>query len=417
MNRFSAIVVLLIIGLFACKKEKEKKDTFSSSQNLFVEFVSAYTSGHISSKDEIKIKLAKSVDKAEPGQKILTKLFSFEPSIKGSAYWEDNRTAVFKPDNKLVSGQEYKAKFALKDIVETPEGREEFKFTFTCIPQNYDVKVEGLFLYDEKTLDEVMIKGILQSADITEDAEMEKILKAKQDGKVLAISYEHGLGQNQHKFTIEKVSRKDKKGQVEISWDGGPINVNKKGDLKYEIPSLSDFTVSNVKIIRTDDNYISILFSDPIDVKQNLRGIVRLSSGTNPRVVVNLNELKIYPTSRLSGSVILMIDKSLKNKAGYALEDDFNTTLQFSQLKPEVKMATNKGVIMPGSEGLIIPFEAASLSAVDFTIVRIFENNVLQYLQNNRVGNTSQLQRVGRPIARKTLPLSTMGVSDLNQYF
>ena len=141
MNRSTAIAILLVIGLLACKKETVKKDTFSSPQNLFVEFVSAYTSGHISSKDEIKVKLAKTIETAEPGQEILTKLFSFEPSIKGYAYWEDTRTAVFKPDSKLESGQEYKAKFALKNLVETPADREEFKFTFTCIPQNYDVKV------------------------------------------------------------------------------------------------------------------------------------------------------------------------------------------------------------------------------------------------------------------------------------
>jgi len=416
MNRYSAIVLTFIVVFFSCKQKIAKEDTFSSIENLFVEYVSAYTNGFISSQSEIKVKLAKTIETAEPGKEIIIDLFSFVPSIKGEAYWEDNRTAVFKPNEKLKSGQNYNATFSLGKILETPVEKEEFRFTFSCIPQNFEVVIEGLSLYDAKNLEIVKITGILQTADIISNEEAEQIITAEQDRNTLQILFEHGVGQNRHNFTIDNVIRKEKKGNVKISWDGKSIQVDKKGDTEFEVPSLSDYTVTMVKLVRSDENYISVLFSDPIDDKQNLRGIVRLSQGTNPRVIVELNELKIYPTSRLTGSVQLTIDKSIKNVAGHSLNSDHITDLQFSQLKPEVKMATNSGVIMPTSEGLIVPFEAVSLSAVDLTIVRIFENNVLQYLQTNSPGRDYELRRVGRPIVRKTIPLNTTGVIDLNNW-
>jgi hypothetical protein len=417
-NRFfAALAIGIILFQISCKQEKKvEKDTFSSPKTLFVEYVSAYTAGFISRNSEITIKLTKPVETASPGQDLDMSVFSFEPRLKGKTYWADDRTVVFKPDAALQSGQRYKTVFLLNKLLEVPQDKGEFKFTFECIPQNFDVKIEGITVYDTKDLTKVKLGGIIQTADEVTNEQAEQLITASQDDVALDITYEHGIGQNMHRFFIENVKRSEKKGTVKIAWDGTAIGVDKKDDEKYEVPSLSDFKVTSVNVVRTGDKYISVKFSDPINDKQNLRGIVMLSQGTAPRVVVELNELKVYSTSSMTGEVQLTIDKSIKNTAGYALEDNYQQAIYFSQQNPEVAITANKGVIMPSSEGLIVPFKAVGLSAVDLTIVRIFEDNVLQYLQVNDPGGAYQLQRVGRPVARKTIPLATMGATNLNEW-
>ena len=80
---FLAIYLLIFSFLLSCKKEaKVEKDTFSSPKTLFVEYVSAYTTGFISKKSEITVKLTKSVKIAEPGQEIDMTVFSFDPALK-----------------------------------------------------------------------------------------------------------------------------------------------------------------------------------------------------------------------------------------------------------------------------------------------------------------------------------------------
>lgn len=416
-HTFLGFYLLLFLFIFSCKSEKKvEKDTFSSPKTLFVEYVSAYTTGYISKNSSITVKLAKPASIAEPGKEIESSLFSFDPGLKGKAIWEDDKTIVFKPTTGLINGQRYKTVFLLDKLLEVPSDKGEFKFTFECIPQNFDIKLDGISVYDSKNLSRVKLTGTIQTADQVSNEQAEKLLTATQDGNALSISYEHGVGQNAHNFIIEEIKRGEKEGEVEVSWDGKVIGVDKKNQEQYTIPSLKEFTVSSVNVMQTGDKYISVKFSDPIDEKQNLRGLVRMSKGTAPRVVVNLNELKIYATSNLAGKVELIIDKSIKNNAGYALEEDFETNLQFSQQKPQVKITANSGVIMPSSEGLVVPFEAVSLHAVDLTIVRIFENNVLQYLQVNELGGNYQLRRVGKPVARKTIPLATMGATNLNEW-
>jgi hypothetical protein len=113
MTRLSIISISLLLLLFSCKKNEKKTDDFSSSQNLFVEYISSYTQGYISSDSQIRIRLSRAVDGVNPGETVDKGLFDFTPGIKCEAFWEDDRTIVFKPAKKLSSGQEYKAVFFL----------------------------------------------------------------------------------------------------------------------------------------------------------------------------------------------------------------------------------------------------------------------------------------------------------------
>ena len=407
---------LFIYMFFSCSEGDLTNDEVNKAQ--YAELVSSYTAGFVSSQSGIKIKFAKSIDGITPGTMVEDKLFRFQPSMNGKTYWEDSRTLVFQPESGLESGQKYKAVLLLNRIMETGPDKKEFQFAFECIPQNFEVKVVGLSLYDDKDLSRVKIIGTIQSADITTDEQIESIISAQQKSRPLQISFEHNLQQNKHTFTIEEVVREDTPGDVVISWDGDPIGVDKKENLEFPIPSLSDYSITAVQLVRGNPDYVSILFSDPIDSEQNLRGAVWMSKGTDPRVVVELNEIKVYPTSQLNGQVEINISRLVKNVAGFGLKDDHTVSITFSTLKPQIRMAAKSGTIMPNSEGLIIPFEAVSLSAVDLTVVKIFENNIIQYLQNHDIGDGTywNLRHVARPVARKTIPLGASGAVDLTDW-
>ena len=68
-NIFLGSLILVLAFFNSCKNEQKKEqDTFSSPKTLFVEHVSAFTSGYISKASEITVKLTKPVETAEPGK-------------------------------------------------------------------------------------------------------------------------------------------------------------------------------------------------------------------------------------------------------------------------------------------------------------------------------------------------------------
>lgn len=417
MSTFKKAIFFILLLTLACNSGEKAEDTFSSPKNLFVEFISSYTSGIVSSNAEIKVRLAKKVTEAVPGEKVQQKVLEFEPAITGSAYWEDAFTIAFKPAGKLEGGRKYKARLQLDKLVETPKEKREFRFVFQVMPQNYEIQVEDLAFYDVHTLDKVMLLGTVQTADQANGEAIEKMVSAKQDGQELKITWDHG-GVNMHRFVIEDIVRSEHAGEVHVAWNGTPLGVEKAGDTSYVIPGLNDFKVLSAKIRQGEENYISVRFSDPLQIDQNLNGLVQLRETRNaPRVVINQNELKIYPASALKDEINLTLYKSIKSITGKSLKDDFSTTLQFIQQNPAVRLALKQNaVILPGSEGLVLPFEAVGLKAVDVTVVRIYEENVLQYLQVNNLGGSNEIKRVGRPVAQKVVPLNASGVVDLNEW-
>jgi len=401
--------------LFSCSPKKGE-NTYSSSRNLFIEYISANTGGVISARDNIKIHLAKEAEEAVPGQEVKATVFSFDPSIAGKAVWEDKRTIVFQPSSPLPQGQSYKAVFFVKEIFPDAGDKGDFKFTFSTLVQDYEVSLLGFQITDITDLSKVNINGTFQTADFVPDPEIEKFVTASQDGNPLPITWVHNVSANKHKFLIQSVARKESAEEVIVNVEGKKFGAGRNSETAFEVPALGDFKVISAQVVHAEDTYISVQFSDPLLPGQDLRGLVVLSSGNNFRTSLQSNELRIYPAEILTGEVQLTLFEGIRNGAGYQLKTDFKTSFQFSQIKPEVKLAANKGTILPSTDGVILPFEAVGLRSVRVVVTRIFADNVLQYLQVNNLGNTYQLNRVGRPVSSKTISLESKGVVDLNKW-
>lgn len=367
----------------------------------------------------IRVRLAKAAGDSLAGKEISESLFKFSPTIKGTAQWEDNRTITFTPAENLPSGTSYEAVFELGKVWnDLPGDRSQFKFTFQTLVQNYEAGIKGLLPYDKTNLKRVKIEGQVQTADYASNESVEALLNATQNGNSLKITWDHSGANNIHLFVVEDVARTDKKGEVQLAFDGSSIGIDKKETQELPVPSLDDFSVISSKFVSGTEDYISVMFSDPVDEKQGLQGLIQLAGyDNNYRAVINLNEVKIYPTQMLEGEFEVRVNSGVKNIAGFKLKDDFAANLVMVQVKPEVKLVDQSDKsILPSTRGLVLPFEAVGLSAVDVTVVRIFKDNVIQYLQVNNMGGQYQLKRVGRPIAQKVIPLNTVGVTNLNKW-
>ena len=59
-----------------------------------------------------------------------------------------------------------------------------------------------------------------------------------------------------------------------------------------------------------------------------------------------------------------------------------------------------KGEILPPGNKVVIPFSAVALKAVDVQIVKVFEQNMNFFLQEENYNSAYGFERVGRPVYR-----------------
>ncbi len=416
---FGAIALLAVgfIVFFGITHSSTAKLDINQSINpAFAQYISGYTAGVISKNSTILIELAQEVesDLVTDGA-ISQKLFQFEPSIAGEAFWLDNKTIEFRPKGPLESGVKYHLNFNLAKLMEVPADLKIFEYVFQTITQDFDVIFEGLGIYEEKDLKRQKLKGTVVTADEAGNEGVEKILAASQENKSLKVNWSHFPETNKHEFTIEDVKRTDDPGKVSVNVDGNGIGVERSESLEYEIPALGDFKIMNVSVVHTPEQYVLLKFSDPVKEDQNLDGLIRIEDVSSLQFIASQNELRVYPNVRQAGSKTVTITREIRNVLGYKLQKAWSQSVLFEQIKPQVRF-TGKGNILPSTDGLVLPFEAVSLKAVDVSVYKIYENNVTQFLQVNNYDGSNQLRRVATPVLRKTIRLESSGLTDLSKW-
>lgn len=410
-------VVTIIAGIFYFTTGKSKKVSETFVDPAFGQYISSYTAGVISSGSTIRIMLAEeSVDESFVGKESSVSLFNFHPSVNGKTVWVDKRTVEFRPEKRLVSGQVYEVNFFLSKLLQDiPAGLKTFEYTFQVIPLNFEVSIENVKPYAKTDLKRQKVEGVLFTSDFAENTAVEKMLTAKQEGAALNVTWNHTAEGKQHSFVIEEVQRKESASKVSVSVDGKSLSVEQRDEREIEIPALGDFKVTNVRVEQSATQHIVIQFSDPLNEKQNLAGLINIPDIRSLDFEIRDNEIRVYPPVRQTGSKTLTVETGIKNILDYRLKEAATFDVVFEQMNPAVRF-TGKGNILPGSDGLVLPFEAVNLKSVDVQIVRIFESNVLQFLQVNDFDGNNELRRVGKPVLKKTISLENSGVTDLGKW-
>lgn len=411
-----AAALVIVAGIFYATNTTGKRPPVLFMNPAFAEYISSYTSGVVNSGATIKIVFAQEmVDTSSVGAPTSVKLFSFSPSLRGTAVWLDSRTIEFRPSERLSSGQRYEASFDLSKLREVPKGLEVFEYSFQVIPQNYDVVVTNVKPYIQTDLSRVKIEGVVATADYADQSDIEKVLAATQEGKKLKIQWSHGGDGREHNFVVEDVTRKTNTSEVLLSANGKSIAVDRSSEVPVTIPRLGEFKVMNVRVDQGSSQHIVIQFSDPLAARQSLDGLVDLQEAGSVDFELRENELNVYPSVRQTGNKTLTIHRGIRNVLDHQLARDSVLQVEFEQLEPAVRF-TGKGSILPATDGLVMPFESVNLKAVDVRVIRIFEKNILQFFQVNNYDGSSELRRVGRPILQKTIALENMGVTDLGKW-
>jgi len=412
-GRLGLLLSLIIISLTLTQCKKSKKTT-TPVDPAFSGYVSAFTSGMISNQSNIVIKLTEAVPDVKANEPVKESLFSFSPSIKGETYWVDNQTIQFDPEEVLPSDKLYDVKFYLSKIIQVPDKLKVLKFQVQTIKQAINVTFDGLQAYEVTDLTRQKLQGKIQTADFADNDKLEQTFSATQNGKSLDISWEHIDGKT-HRFTIENIERGKEKSEVIAQWIGKPINSTDHGDQTIEIAPLGDFKVFDMSITQQPEQCITIYFTDPLDPKQELEGLVRLKNGNEVKLVIKESQIKVYPVKKQAVTTSIMVEQGIKNIMGYQLKERYEHEITFTNIKPNVQLIGN-GVILPNSNGLIFPFKAVNLNAVNVKIIKVFENNVAQFFQNNQFDGTRELKRVGRIVYKKAVPLKSDKSIDFGQW-
>ena len=406
------ILLTVIAGFSSCKSNQ--KDIIPSAE--YAPSVNAYPGRVISQNSTIRIELTQDQPMVDLNQELKDNPFSFSPSLKGKTYWVSNNTIEFVPEEgALKPGAFYEGTFHLGDFVDVDKKLEEFNFSFRVQERNFSIHTDPITVTATQP-DQVTVTGEIRFSDVVKKEEVEKMLTA---GSEKNKSYPIEITQTDHPtryaFSISQITREAEDYQLEITAKGNPAGIDRTQNESILIPAKNSFRFLSAVRIDQPENGIEIIFSDPVSNTQDLKGLIDVPEVSSSIFQIKENKVFVYFETGKLNKLTLNIHEGIRNSQDKPLGTSHSISFSELNLKPQVEMATS-AAILPDSKSLIIPFRAVNLYAVDLSVIRIFENNVLMFMQNNSLSSANELRRSGRLVYKKTLWLAKDSSKDVHRW-
>ena len=387
-----AVLAVVFASLTACSpKHTESLDP------AFAQYVSAYTGGVVQEGTAIRIELATPVPIEKQGEG----LFRFKPALSGTERWLSPTVVEFVPD-ALKEGTVYEGSFQVGKVLNVKESQcQVFPFQIQAAPKTAILSLDGISIRDNAVL-----QGSIQ---LSVPAPREDIVLTIDPETPVTITGDGSL----YSFQTAGITRSNADTPVKIS-----LKINGFRDAKpirTVIPAAGSFKVIDARIVRDGNPHADVRFSEPLASSAAREGLIELSGVIRQTIDIDDNCARIYFEAEPRNDLALTVHRGVKSENGLALAEDFHTNFPASDPFPAVEIPL-EGNILPDESNLILPFRAVNLSSVDLRVIKIYENNVLLFLQENSLNGNSELRRAGRLVYSRQIPLTTDPDLDLHTW-
>jgi len=407
-NLISCFLLASIALFFSCSH----KSIEVSDPDIFKDYIVSYTNGLVSSESDVRTVLNFDNLEWQPNQELSSDLFSISPKVSGKVIAINSNTLAFVPSKKLDQDTEYHISFHLDELKDVPKEQRTFVFKIKTLKLNFAISFVDLQSYSKNYQ---YLNMNFQSADRLKLAEVQQLITAKQGDKPVKVKFkETSIAQNSFEFYVDSIQRFDEDSEVKIFWNGDVLGIDQKGEVSFPIPGKNNFSIVQADISETE-NAILINFSDPLKPSQNFSGLVQLQDASSLKFSTVGNVLKVFYPENIVGDKQLQVFQGILSQDNIKLKENFSTTITIGSDKPEIEFIRS-GTILPSSNDLKINFKSINLNAVDVKVFKVYNSNVLQFLQDNDYNSDRNMQRVGAPVARQTIYLNPNKLKKMNRW-
>lgn len=366
------------------------------------EIIAAHTSGLVSRHSPIQLRfVGEAVPEESVGVALAASHLFFTPLVPGNAVWTSTQVLEFTPDGDLVAGKRYEVIVDLPALLPQIPGLKAFAFDFGVAVPDFSLAAVGLEA-DSSDGATQRWRARIELADVAENSLVETMIKARHGEVTLALAWTHeGLA---HSFVASGIVRSEASSTLLVEVDGTAIGVARSEQTTVVVPGLNQFLVSSIQPVMGGERLIEIRFSDPLDERQDLRGLVRVVGRTDTRVDRDGSVVRLYATGNWNSTEQVQIS-GVRNARGYSLTAAIDQVVSFEPIKPQVRFV-GSGVILPTSAELTVPLEVVNVRAIEVEATRVYEENVPQFLQVNDLDGNEELRRVGAVVWRQRVEIA-----------
>ncbi len=329
----------------------------------------------------------------------LAEAISISPKVDGRYTLLHSRRVAFISDDYLAYDTEYAVKINTSLLHSRAEEGEYLTLRFQTKPLKLDIDIDPLTASND---DGWHIKGKIAGNDIVKVENITGMLRLKSKGqKIQWLSDKDG---REFSFIIPDIERKDRQQSITLHWAGGKWDKSFNGEVDIDIPASGVFELADAQVMGDGSPQIILSFTDIIQAQQNFQGLITITDQAVPNYHVDGSQIIVYPKDETLSVVDVHISGKILNKQGIALGKDVKVQLNISPLHPAVRLL-GQGTIVSSKMPASVGFEALNVRSVEVEVLKIYRDNILQFLQGNQISGDWYLEQVGKVVHTERIEL------------
>ncbi len=353
----------------------------------------SYTSGVVAAGEPVVVRFKNpETMKVKYGETLPAKAFEFTPALKGKAVWIDESTVGFQYDN-IDKEKNYVCKFRISDFVDCGSDQ-TLEFGFGVRRQNFSLVAQQPICLSNESMNYNLRVAFAVPVDQEEVINM--FDESFRKSHPVQVTF---VGNGVYDFEIQNFERKSQDYNVPVVLDGKAVESKTKMERDLTIYAKDSFIPLNFDVDRSSD-HATLFFSQPLKESQNLMGFITTPSNLGYKADIKGNKIDFYfdksnVYSYQLDELTMGVGSGIRSDNGMVLQGDYSYDLDLTVVQPRVRW-TDEGVIIPNVNETTIYFDAICLNAVTLRVVRIFDDNILSFLQDNELGETYGVRKAGR---------------------
>ncbi|WP_417226865.1 alpha-2-macroglobulin family protein [Amphritea sp.] len=257
--------------------------------------------------------------------------------------------------------------------------------------------------------DRVEIHAQISGAEGLDAASLTSLIQVSDSDASVSVTTKEGQAPQ---LIISNIRRADSCAQeVEVSWGEGL----QQG---FTVPTMDGADNRPLELISgaivADSGVLALRFNRQLKQNQALKHLIS-SQYRFTHYQVDGNTLRLGLNNSAADKLNITIHKELQDRCDIGLATSLKKSFSIAPHNPAVRFA-GSGVILPDAARIELPFQAVSAKSVTVTAFEVFDDNIHQFLQENRLGEARQLDKVGRFIWQKSVPLKDNNLRSWQDY-
>lgn len=403
---------LLLAGLAAVGMATCSPKTMSDAEAM--EYIAGYSPERISANSPIRICLTDKVRHLYPDTP-LDGVLHFSPRVKGELRLTEGRTLEFVPrEGALRPGQEYTCRVRMAELTQI-DSLGDFAFSFAVAKRETQLRIASTRV-DPNDMRYMWAEGSITFSEPVEVSRVDAAwLHCDMHGTPARFTVEATDDPTVFRFTLSQLKRPETETRVHVCFDAAKLDFDAPEPQMIVVPGVEEFKLLSAERHKAAQPYIELEFSAPLATDQELEGLISIDRLDRLRIERNGTNVKLFYERNGLTDLTLRISDLLRNRDGLSLGCEVEQHFEQEVIPPAVEIPFS-GTILPDNCNLTLPFRAVNLAAVDVEVVKIYTDNVMTFLQENELDETSRLRRVGRLVYRQTVRLDKDPSLDLHAW-